>query len=213
MELKPRTESLFLRFATQGTLGEGAVRSPLSFTDKMEASAYPMAMDMLVSYDNVAGLDHDDRAGFVRFDRAQLERKMNGEVEQGFQELVGPAPALTPEKQKEMREELQELVTNGVMTQAEVDAIVAGGSEQPAVKQGESFGQLAKTGESLQGWIESTGDERDIEFIASGPNGFTFLNVTPRGEDRFEARAVHVDAQSDASYKETFSGTWNLIGA
>lgn len=212
MELRARTEALFNRFTQTGSLGEGAERAKLGFTEKMEAASYPMAMDMLVSYDNVAGLDKDDRAGFVRFDRAAVEARMSGEVEQGFAELIGPTPELDEATKARMREEMKELVANGVLTQEELDKMLAGEATE-APKKGETFGSIEKTGDTLRAAIESTGDERDIEYVLSDSKGFSILTVTPN-LDGFTAKAMRIDQGEDEnSYKETFSGSWNLIGA
>jgi len=212
VELRARTEALFNRFTQTGSLGEGSERSKLGFTEKAEAASYPLAMDMLVSYDNVAGLDKDDRAGFVRFDRATVEARMSGEVEQGWAQLIGPTPELDEATKDRMREEFKDLVAQGVLTQEELDSIMA---DKPAEapKGGELVGTLAKNGDTLRAAIETKGEGADIEYLLMDHTGFSLLTITPDLEG-FTAKAVRVDHTADEnSYKETFSGDWKLIGA
>lgn len=211
MELRSRTEALFNRFTQTGSLGAFADRSPLSFTEKAEAASYPLASDMLVSYDNVAGLDKDDRAGFVRFERQSLEKRMSGEIDQSFAELIGPTPDLDEATKARMREEMQEMVANGVLTQEELEKMLAGAAAEPP-KNGQVHGSLEKTGDTLRAAIETSGDDPDIEYILSNSQGFSVLTISPT-LDGFTAQAIHVDHSSETnSYKETFSGDWNLIG-
>lgn len=212
MELRARTEALFNRFTQTGTLGAGAERSKLGFSERAEAASYPLALDMLASYDNVTGLDKDDRAGFVRFDRATVEARMSGEIEQGWAQLIGPTPELDDATKDRMREEFKDLVTQGVLTQEELDSIM---SDKPveAPKNGELHGSMEKKDGTLRAALTSTGDQPDIEYLLMDGNGFSLLTVTP-GFEGFTAKAIHLDQKDEAnSYKETFSGSWNLIGA
>ena len=164
MELKSRTESMFLRFATGGSLGRGATRETLSDEDRAEAAALPLGMDMVGSYDN-GPIDLDPRPGYVRFTRAALDGQMAADADLPLE--GPPAP-------------------------------------------GEASGQVSNTNGILQGWLETQGEASDVDFIVSGPNGFSYLHVQPT-EQGFFARGMRVDAEHSVSYQETLSGSWNLL--
>lgn len=213
MEVRNRAEAMFTNFVAKGTLGEGAQRSEkLGMMDRMTAGGYQLGLDAFMQQDGVAGVDKDLRPGFLRVDAQQmksiLENGVVADIEHGLDELVGPTPdlaKLTDAQKAEMKKEMQELVTAGVMTQEELEAAFKPAPAKPPGPDpkdaGEIRGSFSKEGDTVRSIIETdTPGCHDVECYLSDAKGTYFLTVADAG-DHVTANGVRL-GNDGVEYKE-----------
>ncbi len=201
MQLRTSTENLFKRFESTGSLGQGAERKNLSMMESMETVGFAIGADCAVRYDN-SDIDQNPAQGLIKFDRAAFEGKVTAELESQMPGLASGGPSVS-------KEEVDQMVQAGFLTKEEGEQMLAAGGPEPK-KQGTCEGEVSKNGEELFYSIESRGDENDYEIVKAGPNGLSYLKVTPNA-DGFDAVAYKQGGDGEG-YKETLSGGWNLAG-
>jgi hypothetical protein len=209
MELKTRAEGIFHRFVATGSVGEGASRTEkLGMMDRMNALGGDV-YEAIFQQDNNPALDQDPTSGSMRGDAGKLKQFLeNGflaEMEQGMNELLGPAPdlaKLSDEQKAEMRKELEEMVKQGILSQEELDAALNPDAQPGAVVSGTYDGTMTHDADGNKTVIfeTNTKEEHDVEcFFADGKGGSYFMDVTNMG-DHLTVRAVQLGLEG--GYKE-----------
>jgi hypothetical protein len=202
MQLHNSTKQLFQKFQETGTLGEGATRSKPGLMEKMESSGGALAADMFIGWDN-GQMDQDSRENFVKFDKAQAEKAMNGQMDEAFDDLIGPTPdlpKLSPEDIQEAKDALRAMGTS----EEEIEEIFSG--KEPAPSNGTYEGFVKQDGDTYEIYMETMSDElKDIEYYVGDDNGYKFMNVTDQG-DHLSVKAISTSfIGEDEVYKETMN--------
>ena len=215
MQLPSATAKLFSHFTQKGTLGEGAQRSNANMMDRIQLSESPEMVDGLLKADNAPGVDADPRAGFIHVSQEKLNEMVMGGLQSELDAL--PAIQLSPEQIQEFKQDIQNLVAAGIYTQAEADALFTAKNEpapapSPAAVEGPSVkGSVSRDGENVSLALESLGGEKpEIEYVQSSAQEVFFLSVVDNG-DSFVAVGSHLDKSTGQAYRESLSGSWNLL--
>jgi hypothetical protein len=202
VKLHNATKQLFKTFQETGTLGEGATRSKPGMMEKMQSSGGAMAADMFLKWDN-GQMDQDDRDNFVKFDKAQAEKAMNSQMDEAFDELVGPTPDLPQLSPEDIAETKEGLRAMG-MSEEEIEAMFSGEEAEPKPNSGTYEGFVSQEGNKYEIYMETKSDElKDIEYYVGDDNGYKFMNATDNG-DHLAVTAISTSfIGDDEVYKET----------